>query len=217
MESAFPRPKEPLPNTGNLWHLWSTVLRSLAILAALAATALCSEAADLIVDEFNYTSDAEARAAWRSSSLNPDVAMGEGEPWGERVMLLPCPFTADVPRAYWDRDVVLDLTDHHAIALEIFVPDPGAIQYFTLYLRVSDGWYFNSFSLPDTGWNSIRLPLGDFATSSATVPLEQVEGIRLSPWKGAGIDTTLAVGELRLFTPGILLTEGLYGDHVPAM
>ncbi|MBN1477821.1 family 10 glycosylhydrolase [Candidatus Sumerlaeota bacterium] len=189
------------------------MLRPTLILFAVLMLASGTPAADLIIDDFSYASDAEAQASWHPSSLNPEVSMAEGSPWGERVMLMPCPFTQDISRAYWDRDVALDLTAHQAIALEIFAPDPGAISYFTLYFHVSDGWYYRNFSFQESGWNSIRLALGDFATSSATVPLEQVDRIRLSPWKAADRDTSLAISELRAFTPEILLTEGFYLDN----
>jgi uncharacterized lipoprotein YddW (UPF0748 family) len=193
------------------------MLRHALITLAIFALTQSAPADDLIIDDFAYVSDTEAQAAWNPSSHNPEVSMAEGEPWGERVMLMPCPFTQDNSRAYWDRDVTLDLSEHHAIALEIFASDPAAISFFTFYFHVSDGWYYSNFSFQEPGWNSIRLDLGGFSTSSATVPLDQVDRIRLSPWKGADRDTTLAVSELRAFTPEILLTEGFYGDNAQEM
>lgn len=190
-------------------------MRRFAIL--LSVLTLCAGAQDLVIDNFDYASDVEAQAAWHPGSGFPQVAMSDGEPWGERVMLLPCPFTQDLDRVYWDREVSLDLSAHHAIAFDISVSAPEAIGFFTLYFHVADGWYYNSITLGEPGWNTVRVPLGNFATSSATVSLEQVDRIRLSPWKGASVDTLLAVRELRAFTPNILLTEGMYGDTVTAM
>ncbi len=193
------------------------MLRVPLILATLVPMALSSAAADLVIDDFSYASSAEAQAAWSPASGIPEVTMAEGAPWGERVMLMPCPFTQDVPRAYWDRDVTLDLSGHLAIALDIFVPDPAAVSPFTLYFRVPSGWHTNTFALPDSGWNSIRLDRGSFSPSGSPEPWDQVEGIRLSPWKGGDIDTTLAIRDLRAHTPEILLTDDLSGDNVAEM
>ncbi|MBN1477822.1 hypothetical protein JXA47_13800, partial [Candidatus Sumerlaeota bacterium] len=189
-------------------------LFTVLVVFALVSTA---PAADLIIDDFSYVSDAAAQAAWEPSSLSPEVSMAEGSPWGERVMLMPCPFTQDISRAYWDRDVALDLTAHQAIALEIHAPDPLAVSWFTLYFRAPGGWYAESFSLNMPGWNSIRLPRENFGTEGSPAGWDQIEGIRLSPWKGASHDTTLAISELRAFTPEILLTGEFYGDVAPAM
>jgi uncharacterized lipoprotein YddW (UPF0748 family) len=193
------------------------VFRLFQIFLAALALASGTSAADLIIDDFAYASDTAAQAAWDPGGDSPEVSMAEGAPWGERVMLMPCPFTQDISRVYWDRDVALDLTGHQAIALEIFAPDPTAISSFTLYFRSPGGWFGESFSLVVADWNFIRLPRSDFSTEGSPAGWDQIEGIRLSPWKGLAHDTTLAIRELRAFTPEILLTGDLYGDNLPAM
>jgi len=127
------------------------VFRVGVILAGLVTLSLSVGADDLNIDDFIYASDAEAQAAWSPSSTSPVVTMAGGAPWGERVMLMPCPFTEDVSRAYWDRDVALDLSGYQAISLEVHVPDPGAVSAFTLYFRVPGGWHTNTFALPSRG------------------------------------------------------------------
>ena len=47
------------------------------------------------------------------------MAIAEGDPWSERVMLLPCRFTEDVSRAYWDRDLAIGVMTDAGL-----VPDP---------------------------------------------------------------------------------------------
>lgn len=163
--------------------------------------------AALIIDDFAYTNTAAARLAWIAGSA-PPVSMAPSGEWGsELVMTLPCDFAVRDGRCYWDRTVSLDLASFTDFALEVYVPDPGAISYFTLYFRSGSGWYGASASISQVGWQTLRFSKTDFIPEGTPAGWSQVNGIRLSPWKAASRNTYLAARSLRTFTPPVLLVR----------
>ena len=122
-------------------------------------------------------------------------------------MTLTCDFAVRNDRCYWDRTVSLNLAGFTDFALEVFAPDPGAISTFTLYFRSGAGWYGGSVSLGQTGWQTLRFSKSAFILEGTPSGWDQIDGIRLSPWKAASRNTYLAVRELRAFTPSVLLVR----------
>lgn len=182
-------------------------LALLPIWLAAMFPAISSSAAPLVMDGFDYTNSTAARQAWLIGSGLP-VTMATSSEWGgDLVMKLPCDFATRADRCYWDRAVTLNLASFTTFALEVFAPDPGAISYFTLYLRSGSGWYGASASLTQTGWQTLRFPRGSFVAEGTPAGWDKIDGIRLSPWKGAARTTYLALRELRAFTPPVLLVR----------
>lgn len=164
-------------------------------------------AASVIIDDFAYSSTNAARQAWKGS---PSVTVGNQGQWGnELVMLLPCDFATRASRCFWDRTVSLDLSGYTTFDLQIYAPDPSAISSFTLYFRSGAGWYSGGATLSGSGWQTLRFSRSDFLTEGTPSGWGAIDGIRLSPWKGAGRDTYLAVRQLRAFTPPVMIVR----DH----
>lgn len=168
----------------------------------------CAARADVVVDDFAYLSTGAARQAWPVSGGAPAVSMGDTGFWGqERVMILPCDFATRATRCYWDRSVNLNLSHETDFALEIFVADPGAFAGFTLYFRSGSGWYGCSAALAKAGWQTLRFSALEAIAEGTPTGWHQINGVRLSPWKGATRNTELAVRQLRAFTPTVLLVR----------
>ncbi len=176
------------------------------ILAALWLLSPPALSAPLVIDDFSYPDNASARAAWREMAGSAPVSMADSGEWGVlRLMLLPCDFTAAVTRSYWDRSVALDLSSYREFALEVFAPDPGAISHFTLYFHSGAGWYGRGVQVDSPGWQTLYFSAVDFNPEGTPAGWDQIDGIRLSPWKEADQETYLAVRELRAFTPLVFL------------
>src|ERR1035437_5468197 len=166
-----------------------------------------SQGSPLIIDDFAYTNTTAARQAWVAVSA-PVVNMATSGDWGaDQVMTLTCDFATRDVRCYWDRTVSLNLAAFTDFALEVYVPDPGAISSFTLYFRSGSGWYGGSASLSQAGWQTLRFSKADFIPEGTPSGWDHIGGIRLSPWKAAARNTYLAARQLRAFTPPVLLVR----------
>lgn len=190
-------------------EIWGKVLSGgrkagVVILFFLAAAALAGT--PLIIDDFDYANDAAAQAAWVPGGSSPQVTMAGSGEWGDdRVMRLPCNFSVQTSRCFWDRTVSFDFSDYSLFALEIFVPDSLAVSYFTLYFHSGTGWYANSVNITRRGWQTLMFQKVEFEVEGTPMGWNQIDRIRLSPWKGASQDTYLAARQLRAFTPDILI------------
>ena len=136
------------------------------------------------------------------------VTMATSGEWGtDQVMTLTCDFATRNARCYWDRTVSLNLAAFTDFALEVFAPDPGAISSFHALLSFRRGLVWRSASLSQTGWQTLRFSKANFIPEGTPAGWDQIDGIRLSPWKGAARNTYLAVRQLRAFTPPVLLVR----------
>jgi len=168
---------------------------------------LAGQGSPLVIDDFAYASTTAARTVWVAASA-PLVNMASSGAWGsDRVMTLTCDFATRETRCYWDRAVSINLAAFTDFALEVFAPDPGAISYFTLYFRSGTGWYGCSVQVSQTGWQTLRFSKARFTPEGTPAGWDQIDGIRLSPWKGAARNTYLAARQLRAFTPPVLLVR----------
>ncbi len=186
----------------------SVSCRFLTLVAALLLGLAPASGQALLIDGFDYATSTTAAQAWVSGNGAPPVTMADSGEWGsEHVMLLPCDFATRPSRCYWTRSVALQLATATDIALEIFAPDPAAISAFTLYFRSGAGWFGARVSLTQPGWQTLRFSIADFGTEGTPAGWNQIDGIRLSPWKAASRDTTLAVRSLHAFTPPVLIVR----------
>ena len=187
---------------------WGQVSHLILLLAAvLALSPVRSLAGALIIDDFVYTNSAAARLAWVNTG-GPAVAMATSGAWGtDQVMVTTCDFATRASRCTWDRTVALNLAAYAEFALEVYAPNPGLFSSFTLYFRSGAGWYGCSATLKQSGWQTLRFAMGDFIPEGTPAGWSQIDGIRLSPWKGASQNTYLAVRQLRAYTPTVLLVR----------
>ncbi|ANM30686.1 hypothetical protein ABI59_15555 [Acidobacteria bacterium Mor1] len=190
------------------------------VLLIVALWVVPAAADTLILDAFDYADDTAARAAWLNRGISPKVTMADSGPWGtERVMTLPCNFSALPDRGYWDRLDTFDLSAYSMFALELYVPDPAAVSQFTLYFRSGGGWYSQSWPITQAGWQTLTFTVTDFSESGTPGGWDQIDTIRLSPWRESEEDTEIAVRELRAFQPDVfvlhdkLTTESALADR----
>ncbi len=199
---ATPVPRHPYAFAG-------IPLARLALLLAVALllTPARSLAQPRIIDDFVYANSAAARVAWVNTG-GPPVTMATAGAWGtEQVMVLSCDFATRNTRCTWDRTVALNLGAYAEFALEVYAPDPSVISSFTLYFRSGAGWYGASATLKQAGWQTLRFAMGDFIPEGSPAGWGQIDGLRLSPWKGAAQNTYLALRQLRADTPTVLLVR----------
>ena len=105
----------------------------------------------------------------------------------------PVPFAKNVDRAAWDKPVHLDLSAAIAFEVEFSCPQPQAIRQFGLYFKSGNGWYAASKPLPGAGPQTLVFSKSDFTPEGSPAGWDRISGIRLSPWKGAALDTALVL------------------------
>lgn len=182
-------------------------LFSILIVNLLLLTGMCFSA-PLIIDDFDYTDTAAAQAAWNPMSTVPEVEMADSGDWGtERVMKLPCNFSLQSSRCYWDKPVSLDLSAYRKISLEIFIPDQSDFGTFTLYFQSGSGWYANSKYIGENGWQTLDFSIPEYITEGTPSGWDQITGIRLSPWKAGDNDTYFAVRKLEAYVPLVYMVQ----------
>lgn len=168
-----------------------------------------------LLDGFDYADTAAARAVWAPQAGSPEVNMVNG------TLELPCNFSTQTYRCYWDRSVGMDLSRAKVLALEVYVADPAAAPRFTIYFRSGNGWFIRSENLPATvGWHTLYYHRADFAVDSTNNPPQSwttIDRIRLSIAEATGYaqDATYFVRELRVATP-VTLDAFEYADSAAA-
>jgi uncharacterized lipoprotein YddW (UPF0748 family) len=167
------------------------------------------QAETIVIDDFNYETTAEARSVYNFYSGDSPVLSATSGSWGEgRVMVLPCRFTPETGRNYWDRSVALDLTSVSQFNLEVYVNNPVPISNFTLYFRDGNNWAGESVSVIRPGWQVWRMNKFSFRWEGDTFDWSRVDRIRLSPWKGVEGESDLALRSLTGENPAILVVSG---------
>lgn len=166
-----------------------TLLRGLH--GAAIALALCaSPAHSAVLESFRYPNAAAVTSAWRAIGTAPAA---QPAPDG---VVFPCPFDGAVERAYWDRDVPLDLSAYTTFELDVTCEDPASIRTLALYFRSGSGWYIWSKPLREAGRQRVVLHKQDFSSEGTPAGWERIDRIRLSPWKGAPERTRLVAHAL---------------------
>ena len=181
-----------------------------SLIAAVALVLVAHQVSgqSVVIDQFNYASDVAAQAVWQNSSLSPPVEMTSSSGWGaKQVLALPVVYTSETSRCYWDNYIALDLTQTTTIELHVFVEDPQPISSFTLYFHSPSGWTAASVSVTQSGWQIWQWEKDEFSGWDAFL-WDQVDRIRLSPWKAQEAATTLQLQKLHAFTPEVVIVEG---------
>ena len=150
------------------------------------------------IDNFQYASDAEARAAWQPMGDTAPVSrLASGGRGGLR---LPCNFAGSkIERASWDRRVTLDLTACRGIEFQLRCPDAAPVSYFSLYLQSGQGWYHATFYPESTNeWDTVVLDKSDFGSEGKPAGWGKINCIRISAWRQGDQDTEMAIRSLRV-------------------
>ncbi len=166
-------------------------LQSLLWLVSLAAVG-----SEQVIDSFQYGDNQAARQAWVASSGTPPVQMVRD---GERTVLrFDAPFAtaADLERTILDRQVQLDLAAPGQFLLEIAVDEPEVAGRVSLYFRSGGGWYASGAGFVKKGWQTLRISKASFNIEGEPAGWHQVDGIRISVWRGQPEDYSVRLGRL---------------------
>lgn len=161
---------------------------------ASALRALAEER--LNIEPVDYANGAAACAAWSACEGAGQAALApEKTPDGRPALA----FTADMAkldtRAYWDRQVRLDLARYGRVALWIkVVGDSSAIASCTLYFNAGGGWYGAPFGPPERAWRKVVLDRSEFLIEDRPEGWSSVRSMRLSFWRGRPRKATVYVG-----------------------
>jgi len=165
----------------------------LSWLALALAPGLLSAAQDLTIDDFEYPDAAAAQAAYRPGGAYPPVSVEPRD--GGMALRIECPFSQEMERVCYDRDVTLDLSHVGQFAIESRVDDPASVSNITLYFRSGPGWYGAAFN-PERTWGKTVLTKADFQPEGQPTGWHAIDGYRLSPWRSGARDTFVLVDNL---------------------
>ena len=174
-----PPPAEPTSFTHDTrsWGSKRGQSRNLVIFAALAgllAAPFAASAARLVEDFAPGTA-----GAWTPYLKSPAVvATADG-------LAFPAPFSGNADRAAWDKAVNFDLSAAVAFELDVACPAPDALRALGLYFKSGAGWYVANKPLAGPALHTLVFNKSDFTTEGKPAGWNRIDGIRLSPWKGA--------------------------------
>ena len=166
-------------------------------------------AAVAVIDDFDYSTDDAAQAAWNPSKDSPEVRVSESGQWGdEKVLVLPLVLEEETDRNYWDREIELDLSETPNFSLRLFVEDPALITRFTLYFLSPGGWVSSNVTVEESGWQTLEWTQGEFWEEDGGFDWKKVQRIRLSAWKKAKGESFLALDRLAGYAPPVVVVKG---------
>ena len=171
---------------------WKT---SLALLLALPAAA---PAARLIEDFAPGTA-----GAWKPFLQSPAVL---NAPDG---LAFPAPFASGRDRFAWDKAANFDLAGAVAFELDLSCPLPDALRALGLYFKSGNGWYVCNKPLSRSGAQTVVFSKSEFTPEGKPAGWHRIDGLRLSPWKGAAArDTALVVRRLATVEGSLVVVQG---------
>ncbi len=180
----------------------------LMVIAATLPMALGWAVEETLLDDFEYPSVEAAREAWVPDEDSLPVGLMERN--GTTALQLNADFTGDSRRAVYDRDVDLDLSRWGRFTFEMYIDRPGLFRSFTLYFRSGDGWYGAGTGIGRMGWNTVELSRADFGTEGSPAGWHQIDGIRLSAWRGVDEVGHMAVDNFRAYREPFAIVMGTH-------
>jgi len=165
---------------------------TLALLGLLTlpvvATAQTAGTQEIVLEGLNYGNEAEAQGAWHPSERTAPVRLVRED--GTVALEVALPFASQPawPRSVHDRRVSLDLSRPGEFLVEVLVEPVEAVGYISLYFRSGEGWYAASGSVTRPGRQVLRFRKSDFRTEERPQGWHQIDGIRISFWRGQNLD-----------------------------
>lgn len=142
------------------------------------------------IETFAYPDESSLRAAWRPGpSSTPPRKTKNGA-------LFELLFNEDRDRAYWDREVRLDLSKCTAIELDVTLDRPEAVRSLMLYFKSGDGWFVAGLPPRSAGRQRLVYPKSAFTVEGKPTGWHRVAQIRLSPWRGSAVRAQMEVHRL---------------------
>lgn len=195
------------------------MLRVMLIIVLFAIVGAAASGADqeMTLDDFEYDSEEAAREAWVPDEDSIPVSLMEHN--GGTALQMNADFTVEASRrAVYDHEVQLDLSQWGRFTMDMYVDDPGLFSSFTIYFRSGDGWYGAGLQMPRKGWGTVSFSRSEFRVEDDPAGWDQIDGIRLSAWRGAprtgfcAVDNLVAHRESRVIVMGTHTIEQEGGE-----
>jgi len=185
-------------------------MRSLFIalpLIVLVCSAFASEM--LPIERMDYTSVSAAQAAWIPTENSEQVLLApERTPDGKAALAFPCDMSRVSQRAYWDRQINIDMTRYGRISFWVkAVGDMSAITHTSLYFNAGDGWYGTTFGLDANNWQRVVIDRSKFGVEDKPDGWSALKSIRLAFWKGQPKKVTFYMGPIDAFSSDIVVVR----------
>ena len=183
----------------DFFHRWKIFPPVDGLAFALLLLAAAARADARAIESFAPAS----AASWKPFMHSPKAVPGDGG------IVFPAPFSGKADRAAWDKPVALDLSAAVAFELDVVCPLPDAVRTFSLYFKSGNGWYAASRPLVHPGKQTLLFSKSSFSAEGAPAGWHRIDGIRVSPWKGAlDRDTSLLLLRLSAVEGSLLLVRG---------
>jgi len=182
--------------------------RLMLILALLTGSAFSEAATPANIQTlaaFSYSSEKAAQKAWVPKEASPTVQFAKHRARG---LTFPCPFSKNTDRFVWDHNIKLNLTDYQSLEFDFSCDQPSAIRALSIYLKSGKGWYVWTGKISGPGRQILSMMKADFKPQGKPSGWHAIERIRLSPWKGASLDTAISGYSLQARNNAIVLIQG---------
>mgnify|MGYP000916638626 CR=1 FL=1 len=182
-------------------------MRALLIFAGLAAVVPVCAQTQLVLDDFEYPSAEAIQQAWVTAEGGEPAGLFERD--GGTALRMNADFTGEEQRrSVYDRDVELDLSRWGRFTLDIYIDQPGLFGSFTIYFRSGAGWYGAPVGIGRQGWNTVEISRADFKVEDTPAGWDQIDGIRLSAWRGSDGRGFMAVDSLVAYSEPYVIVTG---------
>lgn len=151
----------------------------------------------------------EYASAWMPmEGSGPAAPATHRTPDGKPAVALQFDMASLGARAYWDRQISLDLSRYTRIAFWAKAEgDLSAVGHCSLYLHSGDGWYATSFGLPDQGWQRVVIDRSDFGVEGTPAGWGSIDTVRVAFWKGQPRQAVVWLGGLEATTSEVVVVR----------
>ncbi|MGQ9762182.1 MAG: glycoside hydrolase family 10 protein [Thermogutta sp.] len=179
-----------------LIHVFLVVVAQVFFWCTINFADIPTSVRETVLEDVSYATDEHAQQAWRASEQTGPIRLFQQE--GIKFLEVGLPFASrpNWPRSVHDRELKLDLSRPGEFVLEVAVEPPEAVAHLSLYFRSGAGWYAGSGSVTSTGRQAVRFIKSQFRTEGKPSGWNQIDGIRISFWRGTAIDARARVYRL---------------------
>lgn len=143
----------------------------------------------VLLDAFHYTDAKTATAEWKPQGV-AEVGVSTAKDGGIELAL---PFAAKpgLERVIIDRKLNLDLSGRREFTLDVEPDNMEAVGEVMIYFKSGEGWYGCGIPLRRPGPQTLRFVKASFRGEGRPTGWEHVDGIRISVWRGMGVNSSL--------------------------
>jgi uncharacterized lipoprotein YddW (UPF0748 family) len=124
---------------------------------------------------------------------------------GHRGLRLDCKFSGGKERQTWNLTAPVATAGQSFYSLWVRVDNPEAVRRISLYFRSGQGWFAGWIPPGDGTWRRITLGRRDFETEGTPSGWDQIDGMRISIWRGSGKRARVELAEMSAETRDVVL------------